>query len=62
MTFFKEYEKVSVKRNGATGIIVDIDTKDGKIFYCVEYDEEFRCLDDDMGITYRTEDDLERIR
>lgn len=60
MTAFKEYEKVRIKNSGATGTIVDIDTKGEKTFYCVEYDEEFRYLDEDMGVTYCTEDELEK--
>lgn len=62
MADFKEYEKVRIKENGAIGTIVDTSVSDdGVLFYCVEYDEDFRYLDEDMGITYLTGDKLEKV-
>lgn len=55
---FKMYEKVRIIDNNATGTIVDITKKDNTIYYCIEYDDEYKYLDKDMGIVYLTEKDI----
>lgn len=37
---FKEYERVRIKRNGVTGVIVDKSVRDGKVYYVIESDKE----------------------
>ena len=58
---YKLYEKVKILENDATGTIVDIEEKDGTIYYCIEYDDEYKHLDKDMGIVYLTEKDIVKI-
>ncbi len=61
MTDFEMYDHVKIKENNATGFIVDIESKDDKTYYCIEYDEDYQYLDEDMGIVYLTKDKIEKI-
>ena len=62
MTRFELYEHVLIKELGATGKIVDISyNSNNEKYYCIEYDDEFKYLDGDMGIVYLTEEKLEKI-
>ena len=56
---FDLYTKVKLKSNGATGVIVNIEMNDNKKYYCIEYDEQYQYLDEDMGIIYVTEDEID---
>ena len=59
MTKFELYEHVQIKESGAKGKIVDIsyNSNDEK-YYCIEYDDDFKHLDEDMGIVYLTEEKI----
>lgn len=53
------YTRVKLKSNGATGIIVNIEIKNNNKYYCIEYDEKYQYLDEDMGIVYVTEQEID---
>ena len=61
MTNFSMFDHVRIKENNATGHIVDIKNKEDEIYYCIEYDENYQYLDEDMGIVYLTKDKIEKI-
>ena len=53
------YTRVKLKSNGATGIIVNIEMKNNNKYYCIEYDEKYQYLDEDMGVVYVTEQEID---
>lgn len=62
MTNFELYDHVMIKESGAKGKIVDISYNDNnEKYYCIEYDDEFKYLDEDMEITYLKEEKIEKI-